>query len=362
MHLSGMGRYMLNLLKGISQADPEFRIVVFVSQMSDISNGTAASPSFEFIEVKRSPRALRDQIALPRTIRRLGLDLLHSLDSFSPLAGPCPRIMTIYDLIPLTCRQMLLASTKARFAPFWKAWLKIQCRKAAAIITLSKHSAADIQRLLKVPEDKVHIIPASVDTPPQQENANDVRAKYGVNGRIALYVGRRDPYKNIVGLIQAFALVKAAAKESVSLVIVGPPDPRVPEPEREVERLNLNSSVTFTGHISDNDVRAFYRAADVFLFPSLYEGFGLPPLEAMSFGAPIVAGNRTSLPEVLDGAAILVDPTDTQAIADAALKVLSDRDLAAKLRDLGRERAALFSLKKLGEATLRLYEEVLKKQ
>jgi len=362
--LSGIGRYTLNLLRGIAEVGPECRLVVLVSGMESFPEQIKSCRCFEFVEISRNPRGLPDQAFLPGAIRRLGLGLIHSMDAFTPLLPTrAKKITTIYDLIPLTCCRQNRKSVKTRLSLIWKAWLKAQCRCADMVLTLSHYSAGDIEKLLRTPARKIRVVEGGILMPsakPRSPNQNhDVRDRLSINGRLILYVGRRDPHKNLIGLIRSFARVRAAYAGQATLVIVGAYDPRYPEPEEEVRQLGLNDSVVFTGYLSDETLAALYRAASVFVFPSLYEGFGLPPLEAMSHGAPVVSSNRTSLPEALGDAAILVDPTDHSAMASAMLRVLSDNSLATERREKGLQRAATFTPKRQAERTLRLYEELL---
>lgn len=358
---TGIGRYTLNLLRGIAAARPPFPIIVLASPGQPIPEDIRASSCLEVIATPGNPHALRNQIAFPAFLRRIGAGLLHSTDVFAPVLARCIQVVNIHDLIPLACRDLLRASLKGRLLPLWRAWLKLQCRAASAIVTGSRHTAADIERLLRVPPRKVRVIPDGVDkpAPADDERVRDIRQRFSLKERIALYVGRRDPYKNIVGLLRAFGRVRAASPIPVQLVIAGAPDPRYPEPEREVQRLGLADSVVFAGYVGDEDLAALYATADVFVFPSLYEGYGLPPLEAMSHGVPVVASNRTSVPEVLGDAALLVDPARDEELASAILRVLSDGALASRLRRAGLARAASLSLRELGEATLQLYREIV---
>lgn len=360
--LSGIGRYTLNLLCGIAAADPPRRIGVLVAGVQRLPSEIRESASFELIEVPQdNPYSLAGQFSLPRIVRRLGLRLLHSPDPFAPLASRCAKVISVHDLIPLTCRHMIWSSVKGRLAPVWRTWLKLQCRFAAAIVTVSRYSASDIVRVLDVPAEKVRVIPPAIRRAAEDDicATADIRKRLPIKGRILLYVGRRDPYKNIVGLIRTFARVRATHAEPATLVIVGSYDARYPEPEEEVRRLGLNDSVVFTDYLPDRELAALYRAASVFVFPSLYEGFGLPPLEAMSRGTPVVASHRTAIPEVLGDAAVLVDATDTTAMAEAIVHVLSDDAFAERLRRKGELRAALFGPKRQGEDTMRVYEDVL---
>jgi glycosyltransferase involved in cell wall biosynthesis len=355
--ISGIGRYTLNLLCGIAEANPERRILVLTSDVSALPEAVQRCPSFEFVKRTSNPRGLAEQFTAPRAIRRHGIRLLHSLDAFAPLCASCLGVITIYDLIPITCRDVLYSSSKARWWRLWRAWLKLQCRAASRVITLSRHSVQDIERLLNVPSDRIRIIPGGVQVPAQTDPPAEVR-RIIQSGPFILYVGRRAPYKNLAGLLHAFAQVRAR-KSDIRLVIAGAPDARYREPEIVAQRLGLGNSVVLTGHVGDAGIAELYRNAAVFAFPSLYEGFGLPPLEAMACGAPVVASNRTSVPEAVGDAAILVDPADPSDMARAILRVLSDRPLALKLREKGFQRAASFTVKKQAEQTLRLYEELI---
>jgi glycosyltransferase involved in cell wall biosynthesis len=355
--LSGIGRYTLNLLCGIAEASPDRRILVLTSGVSSLPEAVRRCPSFEFVGRRTSnPRGLAEQFTAPRAIRRHGIRLLHSPDAFAPLCGSCLKVITIHDLIPIACRDALYASSKARWWRLWLAWLKLQCRAASRVITVSQHSAMDIERFLNVSPERIRIIPNGVQLPAQADPPAEVR-RITQGGPFILYVGRRDPYKNLAGLVRAFALVRIQ-KGDARLVLAGAPDPRYREVEIESQRLGLGNSVVLAGHVGDAGLAELYRNAAVFAFPSLYEGFGLPPLEAMACGAPVVASNRTSVPETVGDAAILVDPADPSDMAQGILRVLSDRPLALKLREKGFQRAASFTVKKQAEQTLRLYEEL----
>jgi glycosyltransferase involved in cell wall biosynthesis len=357
--ISGIGRYTLNLLKGLAAAGVGFPIRVLIPPHLDLPADVANCPSFDLVCVKTSPRTLTDQFTLPILLRRLDVELLHSLDAFAPLGASCLRVITIYDLIPIAARRLLWSSVKARWWRLWRGWLKQQCRAAARIITLSAHSASDIERLLNVPPDRIRTVPCAVELPglTRLQEPGEIPGAAPAEPLI-LYVGRRDPYKNLVALVRAFARVHAARPE-VRLLIAGAPDRRYMEPEEEVRRLGLGDSVVFMGHVADGEIAELYRKARVFVFPSRYEGFGLPPLEAMACGTPVVASNCTSIPEAVGDAALLVNPTDPSEMAQAVLRLLSDNELAATMRRRGFERAASFSLKRQAEQTLAVYEELI---
>jgi glycosyltransferase involved in cell wall biosynthesis len=174
---------------------------------------------------------------------------------------------------------------------------------------------------------------------------------------LILSVGRRAPYKNLAGLLDAFELLRRQHTAPYRLLIIGPIDPRYRDLEARAERLGLTGQVIFTGYVPDSDLAELYRRASLFVHPSLYEGFGLPVLEAMAAGVPVVSSNRSSLPEVCGEAALLVDPTDTAAMAAAMAQVLSDDQLSARLRREGLLRAKNFTPRIMAERLLKLYIE-----
>lgn len=356
---SGIGIYTLNLLRGIGAT----------ALAADLGPMTAwVRPEV----LPTLPAALRSRGALrlvampggpgtPWTGRGAGVGretLLHVPDVFAPLVGPARRVVTLHDVIPLVCRGELARSRKQRFLPAWRAWLKLQTRRAAAVVTVSDYSARDIVRELGVPREKITVIHNAVDA----AGVGDVRAGGGEGlaipfSRFVLNVGRRDPYKNVPGLVRAFARMRAAdpGLADVGLVVVGPRDPRYPEAEAEVRRLGLGDAVKFVGYVEHEELERLYRGAALVAVPSRYEGFGLPLAEGMRAGVPVVCSDRSCLPEVAGGAALLVDPDDEVAFAGAMARVLGDRALAVDLGRRGRERAAAFGLAAFGAAHLALY-------
>jgi len=177
---------------------------------------------------------------------------------------------------------------------------------------------------------------------------------------MVLYVGRMDPYKNVAGLVRAFAVLHEKLQGNIRLIIVGKIDPRFTEPQFEVQRLGLGAAVRFTGHIPDHELQSLYRQAALLAFPSLYEGFGLPPLEAMRHDVPVVASDRSCIPEVLGDAAILIDPTDPKSFADAMHTLIANPPIAADLRKRGRGRVELYSVVEQARQTMEVYQSLLR--
>jgi glycosyltransferase involved in cell wall biosynthesis len=355
--VDGIGRYTLNLLRGIAEASPPYRLAVLTGQPSWLAGQLPSSPCLELVPFPRAPRSPGDQWSLPGLVNRRGLKLLHCPDSFAPLAAGCRKVVTVHDLIGITCRRLLWGSRKARWLPAWQAWLRLQCRLCDAVVTPSRYSAADIRRLLRVPASRIHVIPNAVAAP--LAAAEPLCDPPPAGARCILYVGRADPYKNLPALVRALGLVRSRTRQDVRLIVAGPPDDRYPQARQEARSLGLEEFVRFTGYLEEPQLAAWYRAASVLAFPSLYEGFGLPPLEAMSYGLPVVSSDRTAMPEVLAGAAHYFDPQSPPSMADAIGRVLEDPLLERRLREAGPRRARLFTLRQAGDRHLELYERLL---
>ncbi len=357
-NISGIGRYSLGLLQGIAELKPSYKIVVLINQLTYIPQNISNSGCFEFIIVESPVRSLKNQIELPKLLRRHNISVYHIPDGFAPITPIQSRlILTIHDLIRIRCRKLLGKSKKVVFLALWKFWLRTQCNRASAIITVSAHSRNDIIDLMNVTPEKLHVIYNGVKRHPETVNEKDIIRKYGLFENVILYLGRVAPYKNVVSLVNAFSIL-VKSKVNAVLMIAGAPDSRYPAVAMRVKQLGLEQKVIFTDQINDAELASIFAVSSVFVFPSLYEGFGLPPLEAMTYGVPVVSSNKTCLPEVLGNAAFFVDPTDPSEIADAILQVLQNNKLRNDLINKGLERAKMFTWEKAAEEHLKLYESI----
>lgn len=357
---TGIGRLCCELLEGFARLPECPPVQVLVAPDTALPPHLLEAKQLTWCHVPWNPYTPRNHLWLAPLLRQRGVRLVHSIDAFQPLRRHgLTYVMTLHDLIPLTCAAMLKRSKKSQFLPAWKAWLRWQCHQAQAVVTVSEHSAGDIVRLLHVPRHKIHVIHNPIRTWGALEPVAHFRQRLGLNGQILSYVGRHDPYKNLVGLLRAVALVTQRLPDPLHLLIVGPLDPRYPEAQTETARLGLTDTVHFLGYLDDASLGAMYQASEVFVFPSLYEGFGLPPLEAMSLGTPVVSSNRTSLPEVLGQAALFADPEQPQELADRILQVLTDPALAQRLSQTGRQHAATFTAQRAAAQYLALYASLL---
>lgn len=296
------------------------------------------------------------QLILPWQLRRQQLDACHFTNNVAPVWGPCPTVLTIHDMTLWLFPHYHYPKRLLAMRPI----LPLAARRAAAVITVSQSARADIIRLLNLPAGKVHAIyeaPAPIFHPLPFGPALAAVRRRQLPARFLLYVGTIEPRKNLVRLLEAFARLGPACPHH--LLLVGQRGWKDDEVFAAVARLELAARVHFLGFIADDELAALYNLAEALVFPSLYEGFGLPVVEAMACGTPVIASNRGALAEVAGGAAELVDPTDIASIAAGLERVLLSPDRRAELRALGLARAAAFRWEITAAQTRAVYEGVV---
>lgn len=298
------------------------------------------------------------QAALPRDIRQLRLDVCHFTNFVAPLRSPCPTVLTIHDMTLWLFRQHHTLRRVAAMRPI----IPLAARRADAIITVSESARADIISILDLDPAKVHVVYEAASTEfhplPAEEARAFVRASYGVQEPYVLYVGTLEPRKNLVRLLEAYASLRHSKRSPHSLVLVGSRGWKEQPIFAAVERLQIRDAVHFIGHVPLDHLVALYNAATVLAFPSLYEGFGLPIVEAMACGTPVVTSPCGSLREIAGDAAELIDPLDVGSIADGLYHVACNPDHAAMLRSRGLDRASQFTWTEAARQTRQLYENV----
>jgi glycosyltransferase involved in cell wall biosynthesis len=299
------------------------------------------------------------QIEIGLHSRWHGLELIHDPTGTAPLLlSTQKRVVTIHDALPFIYPDT--SSTLDWLV--YHYWLPYATRFVDQIVTDSSRSKSDIARFLGVQMERITVIPLAAGKqfrPLPEDEVTPVLERIGIQDHYILFVGSLEPRKNLINLLEAYTLLLNWSSEW-NLVIVGARNFWKSESSKKfVEQHNLKSYVHFLGYIPDEDLPALYNGADLFVFPSLYEGFGLPVLESMACGTPVVTSNTSSLPEVAGDAAYLVDPQNVEEIADALKHVLSDVDLANDLRSRGLERAQNFTWEKTASQTIAVYEQAL---
>ena len=289
------------------------------------------------------------------------MDVYHSTNFMIPLpAFPRRRprrtacVCNVHDLIPMVHPEFTPRALKTRFFPVYKALMHEIARRVDVVATGSESARNDIVRLLGIPAERIALAADGVDA---RLSPGGEKPSARGGPKTILYVGRSDPYKNLTGLVEAFARLARGGEVDARLRIVGSPDARYPEAGAAARRLGVADRVEWSGYLDEAGLLAAYREADALALLSRYEGFGLPVLEAMACGTPVVCSNAASLPEVAGSAAKLVAPDDVDGAAAALRAVLADPAEAARLRAAGLAQAAKFSWRATAEAMLRVYAE-----
>lgn len=355
----GVNRYTHGLLRGLSRRDD---LELFLFTDAPIHPSFREGVRAEEVLFRSRRHALWEQLALPRRLKDLKIDVFHAPANWGlPYQRVCGYVLTIHDVIGRAWpHDGARVSLKARL----KGTLSeaVSVARAARVITVSEHSRRDILRHLHVPEARVSVIYEAADETYHQVTDSSalahVRRTYGIEGPYVLYVGGFEPRKNVGALIQAMALLWAEIP-TLTAVLAGADTDDRHALEALAKRLGVASAIRFVGYVPEGDLPALYSGAAAFVYPSLYEGFGLQPVEAMACGVPVLASNRTSLPEVLKGAGLLFDPEDVQQVVETIHRVLTDEALASRLREQGMRRAKEFSWDWTAEETYRVYAAVL---
>jgi glycosyltransferase involved in cell wall biosynthesis len=355
----GIGTYIRNLLRHLARIDQSNEYVLIV-RPSDIEIAAELGDNFRTVADWSRSYSLREQITIPLDLRREAVDLFHAPHYVLPPLTPCKSIVTIHDCIHLRFPQYLPHRMGYVYA---RSSLWVATHRATRVLTVSETSKRDILRYFRVPESKIDVIYNAIDErlvdEPSPEEVAQVRERYQLNDPFVLYAGNIKPHKNLERLIEAFNTMRRGGLEHVKLLIIGDEVSKYATLRRAVHRYKLHKHVRFFGFVSDKTLASLYRLASVFVFPSLYEGFGLPPLEAMAAGTPVITSNVSSLPEVVGDAALLIDPYEPDEIAAAMRRVLTEPGLRENLQARGRARVKEFSWDRSVRRVHEIYGEVL---
>lgn len=360
---AGISRYILGLLSGLAQIDYDFCLTVLLHRGSRavlpidhrVRVGSLLTPCHHRLE----------QVTLPAELSLKRLDLLHSPDFIPPLYRRCRSVVTVHDLAFLRYPHLLTKESSRYYGQIGRA-----VNSADAIIAVSRTTKEDLVERLGTPPDRIRLIPeaaSSVFRPLEDSIAvAAARSKFGLDGSYFLFVGTVEPRKNLATLVRSYALFqrrwleKARSEPSPKLAVVGRIGWLYDDVFDLVQRLDLRASVVFLGEVSEADLVLLYNGALALTFVSLYEGFGLPALEAMACGTPVICSDVSALPEVVGTAGFLVCPTDVEAQAEAMWRLAADEDAWETCRRRGLARAAQFSWKQTAEQTARVYCEVVR--
>lgn len=355
---SGVGYYTGNLLSALMEVQPEWEYLLYSNRpLNGLEPPLPKAQRSNQRYFSRS-RWLWMQTILPSVIRDSQPNLCHFTNALAPLWQPAPYVLTIHDASLFVYGEY---HPWARHLTM-RLTLPIVARRAAAIITVSQHSRDDLIRVLNLDPAKIHVVyEAAADAFRPVEDPHQLaalRRKYALPDQFLLYVGTLEPRKNLLRLLRAVARLRDEGLPH-QLVLAGGMGWMMESFEQEVNALGLQEAVHYLGYIPSEDLPGLFSLATVFTFPSLYEGFGLPPLEAMACGAPVLTSKSSSLAEVCGDAAYLVDPHSVEAIAAGLAELLRDAELRECLRAKGLQRAATFSWRRAACETGEIYRQVV---
>jgi glycosyltransferase involved in cell wall biosynthesis len=353
-HFPGIGRYVANLSQALMRIAPDLDLTLLYNPAANATRLTL--PDLPRINCFASPFSIQQQWIVPRILRQVGATLYHSLYYLMPYWPGAPTVVTYYDLIPLIYPEYYTISQRLiyRLAHY------LALRAARVILAISEATKADLTRVFHLDPHRVFVTPLAADesfAPRSRMQVAAVRARYALPQRYVLYLGSNKPHKNLARLVKAWKNL-GFRNSNFILVIAGHWDPRYSETKQLTEELGLNDQVFFVGPMDEADLPALYSGATLFVFPSLYEGFGLPVLEAMACGTPVVCSNTSSLPEIAGDAALLVNPLDGDELAQVISQLCSDEERRQEMRSKGLTQASRFSWERAARETLLAYSTV----
>jgi glycosyltransferase involved in cell wall biosynthesis len=351
----GIGMFSRNLVAAILERDAENEYVLFYRSQGDVGRFAGRENVREWV-VPAWNKAVWDQVAIPIAAARAGVDVIFHTKFTVPLWTRRKTVMIAHGASWFTHPELY----RKHDVLYIRALMPLYCRRANAILSNSQLTTDDFARILGVPPSKLTTIYAAADPcfrPVTEAGARaGARSRYGLPERFLLTVGRYDPRKNFATLFEAYARSGAPAA-GVQLVVVGHDSERY-RAECRIDERGLGKLVRFTGYVGQADLPGFYSMAEAFLFPSIYEEFGIPLCEAMACGCPIVASNSGAIPEITDGAALLADPFDAAAMARGIDRILTDAVFRTELAARGRRRAARFTWDRCAAETLEVLQRV----
>ncbi|MDQ1344188.1 MAG: hypothetical protein QG650_908 [Patescibacteria group bacterium] len=360
---TGIGIYVERLVDYLARHDTENDYVLFLSK-SGMADCTVDAPNFKKVEADVRHYSFGEQAVFPFLIAKEKLDLMHFAHFNAPLAYRGKSVVTIHDLTLSFYPGRKMKSSLHRFA--YSTTIRSIARRAEKIFSVSAHTKKDLVEILDIPEDKIAVVHNGVDhgrfeAEISEERVAKVKKSLGIEGKYFLYTGVFREHKNLVRLVEAFATIAEKYPET-NLVLAGKEDPGYRDVRDAVVRLGLSGRVRLPGFVDNADIAPLYRGAEAYVFPSLYEGFGLPVIEAMAAGLPVLCSKGSSLTEVAgEGNAVFFDPLRIDDIASAMDAFLSHPEKRGPLIQKGLERAKKFSWERTGEAVLEEYRKLAPK-
>lgn len=356
----GMDFVVLEVLRQLQQHDTQNEYVVFVALGDD--RCIESSERMQIVELRCPTYPIWEQWALPRAARKAGVDILHCTSNTAPICCPVPLVLTLHDIIYLNTGKSKKMSYYQQMGWYYRRWnVPRIVSKCQRIITVSETEYANITHTFPALSSKLSVVHngySEAYRPLQEEMVKGITSKYLPDDSYLLYMGNTDPRKNCEGVLQSYHEYLKRSKKRLKLVVTGLKREYVEEMLIANGIESCAPSIVYTGYVPSADLPSLYNGAFAFLYPSLLEGFGIPVLEAMACGTPVVTSNCSSLPEVAGEGGMLVNPFSPKEIADAVLSLEADNELYQQQKVYGLERVKLFSWKNTASSYLKVYKDV----
>jgi glycosyltransferase involved in cell wall biosynthesis len=353
---AGIGQYILHLINGLAQIDRENEYVILQSRKDDTT--ILQQPNFRRVSLWTPSHHRLERLSLNVELMRLGLDVLHSPDFIPPHRPSCRSVITVHDLAFLLYPHFLTKESARYYGHIDQAVLWTD-----HVIAVSHSTKRDTVEHLGVPDSKITVVYEAANPifrPIDRDQARrQVRDRYGVDGPFILFVSTIEPRKNVPTLLQAFRKLHECYQQDVHLILAGSKGWLFEDVTKMIGDMQLDGRIHMIGQVPSDDLLNLYNAAEMLTHPAFYEGFGLPPLEAMSCGLPAIVSNVASLPEVVGDSALLINPYDADELAVAMWRVLTDQKLNLEMRAKGLRQAEHFSWTRAAQETLDIYRQVV---
>jgi glycosyltransferase involved in cell wall biosynthesis len=361
---SGVGNYVLHLTQNLKQVDPDsdYYFLAFKKNLPLLGPlDEQKNPLLTIFSHESHPLGdFWEHFILPLRLLKKKIDIFHGPASLIPFRKDhFKTVVTIHDLVAFLFPETI----PLKYGAYMRYLLRHAVKKADKIISVSYHTQEDLIKILKVPKEKIAVIheaPSPIFRPLEPEEVRSVLAsRYGLRKKYIYHLGNIEPRKNLIKLLEAFTIVGREMGTEYQLVVSGQKGWLIRSLTRFLKTYPMRDQLFFTGYIPHEDLPYFMNGAELFVFPSLYEGFGLPVLEAMRCGTPVISSNQSSIPEIMGSAGVLVDPTNVPMLADKIIELLRNQEEREHLSRLGQAQAACFSWTEVAQKTLQVYRSVM---
>lgn len=361
-NLRGIGTYLFQIIEHAIKIDKGLQFVLFHNHSCDTKHIPQSKAIVEKqCEVKKGDRFyLWEQMKIPLEMTRVKLDLYHAPANTAPFFQPAPTVITVHDTLLMELDE---DETKG-YLFYYRHFMPFAIKRAKRIITISEYSKKEIMKRYKVREEKIKVIYNGISRDfrilSDKSLIESAKNHFNIKGEYIFALGARAPRKNTHMVLRAFKSLRKRLKRDIKLVLAGMQKDALGECEKEVKDMGLGNEVVTLGFISKNDLVSLYNGAELFLYLSLYEGFGFPALEALACGCPVIGSNRTSIPELLNDRDFVVDPTNEDAIVEASLLFLKNKEFRNNKINIGVKRAKQFDWELSAKKVIAVYRECLK--